>query len=554
MLLFKFLVFLRAKIKTVRFRNLCFISLICLLQPLAGQVYTHADTLKGSVTPERAWWDVIHYDLHVRFNEKDSSVAGQNTMLYRVLQPYQVLQADLIQPMVIDSVLQDGKRCSWKRDGNAWFISLGVQEPDAQKKLLIYFHGKPHRAKLPPWEGGVVWSKDSNNNPWISIACQGMSASVWFPNKDHQYDEVDSASIHITAPRHLVAVSNGRLRSKKINGDETATWNWAVVNPINNYNIVPYIGRYVNFKDTLKGLAGTLDLDFWVLEDNLARARLQFMQAKTMLHCFEDWFGPYPFYEDGYKLVEAPFLGMEHQSAIAYGNKFHNGYKGLDLSGSGWGLKWDFIIVHESGHEWFANSITAKDVADNWIHEGFTAYSENLYTEYLFGKQAGTDYVIGTRKAVENDVPIIADYNVNRDGSGDMYYKAANMLHGIRRLVGNDSLWKSFLRDINKTFRHQTVTTQQIETYMSEYLKIDLRKVFDQYLRTIAIPVLEYKLEKKKLSYRWTGCVPGFDMRLKLKGAEGLWLSPTDSWQKINYAATDVSPDPDFYVKTKKVN
>jgi aminopeptidase N len=251
--------------------------------------------------------------------------------------------------------------------------------------------------------------------------------------------------------------------------------------------------------------------------------------------------------------VEAPFLGMEHQSAIAYGNKFQNGYKGLDLSLSGWGLKWDFIIIHESGHEWFANSITAKDVADNWIHEGFTAYSENLYTECLFGKKAGSEYVIGTRKAIQNDTPIIGDYNVNRDGSGDMYYKGANMLHTIRQLVNNDSLWKECLRGLNKTFYHQTVTTRQIEDYMSLFLGMNLQKVFDQYLRTVQVPLLEYRLAKKKLTYRWTNCVTGFNMPLKLDGSRGLWLKPTESWQTINYTPASFLPDPNFYIKTKKV-
>lgn len=515
--------------------------------------YNHADSLKGSITKERAWWDVLHYDLHVSFQPKDSSISGYNNIRYRVLENYPVLQADLIEPMRIDSVVQDGRTRKWTRDGNAFFISLEEQRPDEVKELSIYFHGRPHPAKMPPWDGGVVWTKDKNNNPWIAIACQGMSASVWFPNKDHQYDEVDSASLHINAPKNLVAVSNGRLRSKKINSDGTATSHWAVVNPINNYNIIPYIGKYVNFKDTLHGKAGVLDLDFWVLEENLAVARKQFVQAKPMLRCFEEWFGPYPFYEDGYKLVEAPFLGMEHQSAIAYGNKFQNGYKGLDLSLSGWGLKWDFIIIHESGHEWFANSITAKDVADNWVHEGFTTYSENLYTEYLFGKKAGAEYVIGTRKAVLNDKPVIGDYNVNRDGSTDMYYKGANMLHTIRQLVNNDSLWKACLRGINNTFYHQTVTTQQIENYLSGFLGINLQKLFDQYLRTAQIPLLEYRLDKKKLSYRWTNCVPGFNMPLKLDGANGIWLKPTESWQAIKYGSASFVPDPNFYIKAKKV-
>ena len=519
----------------------------------AQVLYTHADSLKGTITKERSWWDVRHYELSVAFDIANKCIKGSNKILYSVLQSYSVMQLDLIVPMVLDSVLQDGLTCAWKQDGNAYLITLKTpQLANSQRTLTAYFHGVPHAAKLAPWDGGVVWSTDENNEPWVSIACQGMAASVWFPNKDHQYDEVDSAAMFFTVPGELVCVSNGRLRNRITNSDKTATYNWVVKNPINNYNIVPYIGHYVNFKDSIYGLNGLLELDFWVLEVNLSKAKQQFVQAKTMLYCFEDWFGKYPFYEDGYKLVEAPFLGMEHQSAIAYGNKFQNGYKGRDLSLTGWGLKWDFIIVHESGHEWFANSISAKDVADNWIHEGFTAYSENLYTECLFGKKAGAEYVIGTRFAVRNNKPVIGDYNVNRDGSDDKYYKASNMLHSMRQIVNNDSLWKEMLRGVNKTFWHQTVSTMQIENYMSAFLKIDLQKVFDQYLRTTKIPTLEYKIQNNKLFYRWINCVSGFNMPLKIITEKGqILLNPTELWQTIFYKESLLNFVPDFYINTK---
>lgn len=522
---------------------------------MAQNVYTHADSIKGSITFERSWWDLRHYELHVAFNPNDSSINGKNKIRYTVLKSHNVLQLDLIQPMILDSVVQDGKRNDWKKDGSAYFINLSsVQDTATEKELTAYFHGKPHAAILPPWKGGVIWARDNNKFPWISVACQGMSASIWFPNKDHQYDEVDSASLFFTAPDDLISVSNGRLESKQNNSNHTATYNWVVKNPINNYNIVPYIGRYVNFKDTILGKGGLLDLDYWVLEDNLAKAKQQFKQVKTMLHCFEDWFGEYPFYKDSYKLVEAPFLGMEHQSAIAYGNKFQNGYKGKDLSMTGWGLKWDFIIVHESVHEWFANSITAKDLADNWIHEGFTSYAENLYTEYLFGKKAGSEYVIGTRFSILNDMPVIGDYNVNHNGSLDMYYKAANMLHTIRQVIDNDSLWKAMLRQINKEFRHQTVTTKMVEDFLSTFLKTDLRKVFDQYLRTVKIPVLEYRMMKKNLSFRWTNCVDGFNMPLKYVTDKGdKWLRPTTMWQTVAFKDLAFIPVEDFYIKVKNI-
>jgi aminopeptidase N len=519
--------------------------------------YTHADSLRGKITKEREWWNVLHYELHASFNEKDSTVKGYNKTTYKVLSSYQIMQIDLREPMNLDSAIQNAKKCSWKKDGDAYFVSLTQEQAiGEQNTITFYFHGKPRVAKLPPWDGGLVWKKDRNKNPWISIACQGMAGSVWFPNKDHMYDEPDSVSFFITAPKDLIAVAGGRLRSVKENTDGTKVYNWAVVNPINNYSIIPYIGKYVNFKDTFNGKGGILDINYWALDYNLEKAKEHFKETKTMLRCFEDWFGKYPFYEDGFKLVEAPYLGMEHQSAVAYGNNYLKGYLGRDLSETGWGLKWDFIIIHESGHEWFGNNISVKDVADNWVHEGFTAYSENLYTEYLFGKEAGADYVIGTRKGIDNDVPVIGDYEVNRDGSGDMYYKASNMLHTIRQIVNNDSIWKSFLRDINKTFWHATTTSKEVEAYMIKYLKLDLQKVFDQYLRTIQIPDFEYKFEKNKFSYRWNNCVKGFNMPVKItRGPEVLILYPTENWEGFNFKFSpgEVKIDRNYYVNIKKV-
>ncbi|HQQ93514.1 MAG TPA: M1 family metallopeptidase [Bacteroidia bacterium] len=535
----------------------CYLILVLACQyNLQAQNYTHADTLRGSVSKARMWWDLNHYDLSVSFNYRDSSIRGKNVIRYKVLQPEQIMQLDLMEPMVLDSVVQDGQACRWKKDGNAYFIELArAQLGGEYKTLLTYFHGKPRVAKQPPWDGGIVWARDIRQRPWISVACQGMASSVWFPSKDHQYDEVDSCAMHFTVPSDLVAVSNGRMRGVRMNPDGSATYDWAVRNPINNYNIIPYIGQYVHFGDTLNGEGGILDLDYWVLQENLDIARKQFAQVKLMLRAFEFWFGKYPFYEDGYKLVEAPYLGMEHQSAIAYGNKYKNGYLGTDLSLTGWGLKWDFIIVHESGHEWFGNNMTVKDVADNWVHEGFTAYSECLFVQSQYGKKAADDYIIGTRIGVLNDEPVIAAYNVNRDGSGDMYYKAANMLHIIRQIAGNDSLFRSMLRDMNTKFWHQTVTSVQIENYMANYLNLDLQKIFDQYLRTTRIPMLEFKQQGRKISYRWTNCVKHFDMPLKLiLPTREFWINPTEKWQKTELSLEEFRPDPNFFIRTRRLN
>lgn len=539
-------------------RDFIFYILLCSLFTSFAQKksYTHADSIKGKITPEREWWNVLHYDLKVSFNPSDSSIKGNNNITFKALMAGKIMQIDLQSPMILDSVIHLGKKCVWKKDGDAYFVELNaVTDKSIKDRIIAYYHGKPHVAKIPPWDGGVIWKKDKNKNPWISIACQGMAGSVWFPCKDHMSDEPDSVRFTIeNVPQGLVAVSNGRIKAAHENVSGTTTYVWEVKNPINNYNIIPYIGKYVHFSDTIMGEKGELKLNYWVLDYNLEKAKQQFKQTKSMLHCFEYWFGAYPFYEDEYKLVEAPHLGMEHQSAVAYGNGYVNGYMGRDLSQTGWGLKWDFIIVHESGHEWFGNNISVKDVADNWVHEGFTAYSENLYTEYLFGKKAGAEYVIGTRKSVMNDKPVIGDYEVNNDGSGDKYYKASNMLHTIRYILDNDSLWRACLRDMNKTFYHQTVTTKQIEEFMISYLKLDLQKIFDQYLRTTQIPTLQYQYKKNKLTYRWSNCVEGFNMPLKLQTSNGVvLLKPTTNDQQIKLKASSFGPDENYFIEFKKI-
>lgn len=521
--------------------------------------FTHADTLRGSVTPEREWWDVAHYDLHVGFDIQHKSISGFNTITYKVLKAAKRMQIDLMEPLQVDSMVQDGQILSYERDGNAFFVTLkSDQQMGSMHQISVYYHGVPREARRPPWDGGLTWVKDKNGNPWVSVTCQGIGPSIWFPNKDHQYDEPEGMDIYITAASDLVAVSNGRLKDKIDNSNQTSTWHWAVVNPINNYNIIPYIGKYVHFGEAFNGEKGKLDVDYWVLEENLEKAKAHFTsEVPKMLRCFEHWFGPYPFYADGFKLVDAPHLGMEHQSAVAYGNRYGMGYRGIDLSGSGWGLKWDFIIVHESGHEWFGNNITAKDEADMWLQEGITNYSETLYTECEFGAEAGKAYVRGIRKKIANDVPIIAAYNVNQEGSGDMYYKGGNLLHNIRQIFGDDEKFRQMLRGLNETFQYQTVTTQQIESYISQKAGRDLSKVFDQYLRDTRIPLLDCKIKKNKIRYRWKNCVKGFNMPVKvaLKGQEPFWIYPETKWKTVQAAVnkgSEINVDDNFYVNFVK--
>ncbi|TDE27478.1 M1 family peptidase [Flavobacterium ranwuense] len=516
------------------------------------QIFTRQDTLRGSITKERAWWDAKYYHLDIKVNPADSTITGSNTIKYQVIQEYNSMQIDLQNPMEINKVIQDGKVLKYRREGNAFFIELiAPQTKGAIKELTVFYGGKPKVAVNPPWDGGITWKKDSNGNHFIASSCQGLGASVWWPNKDHMYDEVDTMLISVNIPKNLTNVSNGRLQSVKQLKDGTKTYNWYVSNPINNYGVNINIGDYVSFSEKYKGEKGDLDCTYYVLRDNLAKAKKQFQDVPRMLKAFEHWFGPYPFYEDSYKLIEAPYLGMEHQSSVTYGNGYQNGYRGRDLSGTGWGLKFDFIIIHESGHEWFANNITYKDIADMWIHESFTNYSESLFVEYYYGKEAGFEYVRGTRKGINNDKPIIGNYDVNSEGSGDMYPKGGNLLHSLRQIVNNDEKWRGILRGLNSTFYHQTVTTKQIEDYLSQEVGINLSTVFNQYLRDTRIPTLEYFFKDNQVGYRWTNCVSGFNMPVKvtLNGKEEV-LQPETEWKSVptNTENSKLEIDKNFYV------
>lgn len=518
--------------------------------------FTKQDTLRGSITPERAWWDVTYYHLDIKVNPDEKFISGKNTIHYKVLENRAVMQIDLQAPLKLTRATQNGKDLEVKHDGNAHFITL-IEEQNINdlNSVTVYYQGKPKEAVNAPWDGGLSWKKDNNDKHFIATSCQGLGASVWWPNKDHLYDEVDSMQISVNVPKDLVNVSNGRLRLVERIGD-TKTYHWFVKSPINNYAVNMNIGDYVNFSEVYDGQGGNLDMSYYVLRDNLTIATEHFKDAPKMMKAFEHWFGQYPFYTDGFKLVEVPYLGMEHQSSVTYGNQYKKGYLGNDISGTGWGLKFDFIIIHEAGHEWFGNSITNKDVADMWIHESFTSYSENLFLDYYYGKEAAADYVIGTRKKIVNDIPIIGKYyNVNQGGSGtDMYYKGANILHTLRQLIDDDEKWRQILRKMNLEFYHQTVTTQQIENFLSKETEIDLSAFFNQYLRTTKIPTLEYTFKNKTLKYRWTQVIEDFDMPIRVKIADqDQWLFPKAAWQELKTPSSNatISVDRNFYVDVK---
>jgi aminopeptidase N len=553
-------------------RLFCLVCFTCCIlyvgsaQPFGRQEkLTRQDTLRGSIGPAREWWDVLHYNVYVAPDIPARTIKGKTTITYKVVKEKKSLymQLDLQQPLLITEIYFNQKKYindpsrPYYKDGNAWFIPLPPAELNSVHTIGIEYEGKPRAAVNPPWDGGWIWKKDEKGRPFVSVACQKLGASVWYPCKDHQSDEPENgATLTIRVPDSLTAVGNGRLKEKKKHNDGTTSWTWTVTSPINNYNIIPYIGSYVNFTDTLMGEKGQLDLSYWVLDYNLEKAKKQFdRDVKTTLRCFEYWFGPYPFYEDSYKLVEAPHLGMEHQSAIAYGNRYMNGYLGNDLSGSGWGKSWDYIIVHETGHEWFGNNITTTDIADMWVHEGFTDYSETLFVEWLFGKKAGDEYTQGLRRNIQNDRPLIGPYGVNKSGSSDMYNKGNNLIHMLRQVIDDDSVFRNILRGMNKKFRHKTVDSKDVEEYISNMSGRDFSKVFDQYLRTTKIPVLEYKFEGDKLSYRWANCVEGFNMPVRL-AESGEWLHPVTSWKNTNATAAlkeNFMVDKNFYIMVKKL-
>ncbi len=522
-----------------------FFLLLCLFTGISAQVvaqdFTRADTLRGSLNEERSWWDVQRYDITIEPDFDSKTTVGSNVISYVTVEEdhSEFMQIDLQEPLEIDSIIFNSDRSlEFTKDGNVWHVKVPQQPLESTNEVAVYYHGTPREAVRAPWDGGWTFTRDSLDRPWMTVTCQGLGASVWYPNKDHQSDEPDQgASLTMIVPDGLTGVANGKLVAQKTLPEGKESFRWEVVNPINNYNIIPYIGHYVNFGGEHLGLKGELELDYWVLDYNLEKARSYLpKEVHNMLNSFEYWFGPYPFYEDGYKIVETEHTGMEHQSAIAYGNHYKPGYRGRDGSGTGWGMKWDFIVIHESGHEWFGNNITSNDLADMYIHEGFTNYSETLFVESMFGKAAANAYNHGIRKGISNDRPIIPAYGVNAQGSGDMYTKGGNMLHTIRHSIGDDQLFRNIMAGLNQTFYHETVDGNQILAYISKKAGHDYSEVFQQYLTTTKVPELHlYHDElRHRMYYRWANTVAGFDLPLVFRGnGQEIKIVPEEEWEYI---------------------
>ena len=501
---------------------------------LQAQEFTLADTLRGTLSSIRSCFDVMYYDLQIDVDIENKSISGVNHIYFKNESDFDSLQIDLFDNMNVDSILFRNKRLEYSRLFNAIFVSFPNRMEKGKEGILsVYYHGKPIAAKNAPWDGGFVWKEDENGSPFIGVACEGTGASLWWPNKDHLSDEPDSMRISCTVPNGLMCVANGELEASTSKEGKT-TWTWKVSYPINNYNVTLNIADYTHFQENYQGILGeNLKLDYYVLKENLDKAKKQFSQVPEMMACFEEAFGPYPFCNDGYALVEAPYLGMEHQGAIAYGNKYMPGYLGRHPEG----IDFDYIIIHETGHEWWGNSVSMKDAADMWIHESFCTYSESVFVECKYGYDKMLEYLLYQRNFINNRSPIYGVYGLNQAGnSGDMYYKGAWMLHTFRNVLNNDSLFRSILKGIAEHFKHTTVDGEDIINYINTRVKYDYKPFFNQYLRFAAVPVLEYRVVKKAVEFRWKAEAKGFRMPVIFelpKGGQKRVLVTSEDWVAV---------------------
>lgn len=525
---------------------------------------TKIDTLKGSITKERAWWDIQRYDLTINPDLQSKWINGKNIIQYNLVgrQTNVLMQIDLVAPLKIDSVFQNGKQVPFKQFGDIWYLTINQKQQPKFNQLTIYYSGKPTESINPPWDGGVVWSKDSLGRPWVSVACQYKGASLWYPCKNALYDEPDNgASISVVVPDSLIAVANGKLVKRLKLDNKRAIYQWAVKNPINHYGISFYIGNYIQLQDFFKGEKGLLTMNYWVLDYHKYKAEAHLIkEAKNTMRALEYWFGPYPFYNDEFKIVDAPYIGMEHQSAIAYGSSYRTGtnLKGGDISNTGWGKKTDKIVVHEMAHEWFGNSITASDIADRWIQEGFAGLAEELVIAKYWGNQAGAEFMAGRFRTIENDKPVIARYGINEDGSQDNYIKGWALLHMIRTIINDENLFIIILRGLNSEFKNKVVSSSDIERYISLKSNIQFKPLFDQYLRTAQIPILQCKIKGSSVEFKYVNCNVDFNMPIKTNWTGDNWLYPTTNWQTINLSSViDSIPlkiNPNFYLKLEIEN
>ncbi len=531
----------RTWLRTCRTRPSVLLNLIVLLGIIAldpqqrAAAQSKADILRGEYGRHRANSDLLYYHLDVRVDPEKKTISGKNTIRFRMLKDDHRIQLDLHAALAIDKILLGETPLQYERHNGAVFVDF-PQTLKAGREVAIdfYYTGTPEQKGR---FGGFVFGKDPKGRPWIYTACEGQGASVWWPNKDQWRDRVESMDISVTIPNELVDVSNGKLVGKKDLGDGYTRWDWHVSYPINNYCVSLNIGAYEHFSDKL----GDLDLDFYALPEDLDRAKNQFSQVKGMLEAFQHYFGEYPFKKDGYKLIQVPYSGMEHQSAVTYGNGFKNGFLGRDWTGVGISPRFDFIIIHESGHEWFGNSVSAADRSDMWIHEGWTTYLESLYVEHRWGKADAIKYLNGYKSKVQNRQPIVSRRGINARPSQDQYFKGALFINTLRSVIDDDKRWHKLLHDFYQHFKYQAIMTEDVVEFFNKHTGRNLTPIFDQYLRHAALPVLELKFDDAngEFSYRWKADEKAFAMPIRV-GTPDSWLTitPTAEWQKLKSPLT----------------
>ena len=535
------------------FLSFAVVVALCLTSPLSAQTRpaaaappavssqpplrppTRGDILRGEYGRYRANNDLLFYHLNVRVDPEKKTISGSNTIRFQMLKDDTRIQLDLYANLNVDRIMLGTSALKFSRELNTVFVDFPDTLTTGRKYEIEFFYsGTPTETGR---FGGFSFGKDPDGKPWIVTACEGQGASIWWPNKDQWRDEPVEVKISVAIPSELTDVSNGKFLGKTDLGDGFTRWDWHVQYPINNYSVSVNIGNYVHFQDRL----GDLPLDFYVLPGNLAKAKEQFAQARPMIEAFQHFFGEYPFKKDGYKLIEVPYSGMEHQSAVTYGNRFANGYLERDWTGVGVSLKFDFIIIHESGHEWFGNAVSAADTSDMWIHEGWTTYLENLYVEHRFGYDDALKYVNGYKNKVQNRQPIITQRGIHRTPPQDMYFKGALFLHTLRSVVNDDSKWWKLLRDVFDEFKYRNIMTEDMVRFFNARLGRDLTPIFDQYLRRIELPVLELAFNEKAhtVAYRWRADERNFNMPIRV-GERGKWqtIQPTSDWQEMPLTLT----------------
>jgi len=497
---------------------------------IAAPVPTRADMLRGAYGPYRANNDLLYYHLDIRVDPAAKTIAGKNTIRFRMVQDGTRIQIDLLDTLSVDKILFGDVALKYTRDTGAVLIDF-PETLRAGKTYSIDFYYSGHPVEKGRF-GAITFKQDPAGHVWINTACEGDGSSTWWPSKDQWRDEVETMDLSVAIPSDLVDVSNGKFVGKTDLGDGYTRWDWHISYPINSYDVSLNIGNYVHFDDKF----GDLPLDFYALPEDLDKAKVQFAQARGMLEAFTHYFGEYPFAQDGYKLIEAPYTGMEHQTAVTYGNGFKNGYYNRDWTGVGISMRFDFIIIHESGHEWFGNSITAADPADMWIHEGWTTYLESLYVEYRWGKDDALKYMSGYKPKIYNLRPIVAERGVNADPTEDQYFKGALMLNTLRSVIDDDKKWLALIHDFYQHFKYQNIVTEDVVAWFNEHSGMNLTPIFNQYLHHRAIPRLELLFGEApgSVMYKWNADEADFAMPVRV-GEPEHWqvIHPTTSWQTM---------------------